>query len=1567
MASTCDAPPVASPDRCMLQLIECLRNTIQRVKKDDVLTIPARIIKTVTRSSEAIDTTHLPELVSLFDDEHMGDCCRLEPASFYCMLHLLLRSKPCIARDRGFYLFLVSMRRLTRMSQGEASPGFKEAAYWRKVTLGQQALGSFVGTFLKPHQMLARSWSGQFILELVRQCPANLSLLLKAPVSLSLFGRVILHDTDYDLRLISGMMIQQLLLAHPDPAVFWPPHTNPEFVSWLTPQATMDLDWMNRFNELLLRIDREKIVKSAQANSHITSQTTRIMTVESLDTPGYYFHSQKTPIGMVTSCEYVSICVTSNDRLQVFDIPFNFIQGARLLGAGSPSLQIELVEGTHYITNGLIVKGQSLDITFAEYKQAMEISRVLNRKPTKSIREEKPQAPLRNSPMATDPQNQGTAQTDKTSKLYRHAMSAAINLVGSDEAIDDSPVRAPKRTLTEKEEPPAKRVKRMASSAAIEISLADGSSLQSENSSQDPTESSQLDQNNSADHAENKAGRRAESGYGSLSPDVTSENKPTHHAKKVNLEVLHTTESEEKKGESCNDEVQSRCGSAGRGEDNLLNAEGQQPEPQPQPASSQISSHNNLHDGPKEYSENSTDLTGPKRANGTVEIIDPPRLEIKEVGEVDGADSMKPTPISKPLGVAGDLKEPTGTTSAVSGSRLKRPHHKTSGSIDKKKSVDWDQDLRVDDDKTQLTSTKRQKRTPLNLGPSKSFKEKKQAASTGAKKNAARMLSLSPKGPEADSAPPRRVTKRNKRQVTKTLTSARQRRAAADRANQKLVLATEQENLPYDFDDPIESSAPQAANLELPDAGTADNDAEVADSNVQVAEMAEAPLPQLAESKPGSKDDSPQDITVDIGIHFPELKIPNLQSNGECTTQHGEIQVPSTWPEKALDQKEAPCESPVMSRKRKSLEDDASPTLQGASGEDGPATSKRLKLGTIKSGIKRTWGNHLTETLETAGILPTDRAQNENGSVERDRAVPESSSVKFQAQLNNKAKASQISRNVSWFIARQNAKEQKAELATEVGVDLQTNEAKTDSTLKKTSESGEAIPSSLTPSKESFKGAVDNDQSHMPVAEKTAPETNPTSPQKHQTLQDAGPKESKDAQQANSCVLEGKEAARSQVLPLDVDIEGMENSKDVSAKQPILNPETDSSDDTSENKRESSRGAAEVEHDDSPLHDIQTDTDNGGDRLNEANNSDISVCTLSRTQFIARCRRKAPLNSQTQTVDENGSPRPKQFSRHSRIARRRLQRPKPDQNKNQAQPSGLANVAYVKDVPPSELQDTTLVSGSERDTPVSATSNASSDYSILSQQNRKAGVSSFQRGATVSALSNTTFPIPKKGTGSTKGSNEHPTFIEKLRGLQKTQLPNKVQKAHISKRHSLWDGEKQLIPRSESNDSEEISGSDPETEDENDSSEVVSSSLLVSSSAAYAGADTSEWQKALRATQKTTLDILLDTSNRLVRHLMSEENAILDVVDVYKKGCNRIINQLEAAHDENLKDLLTQLEPIQVGLIDLCQGISRQLDEDKEAFGGLPSIRNLSAACEKKQKRLLRQIENAVKEYARES
>ncbi|KAI5304299.1 hypothetical protein KEM56_006647 [Ascosphaera pollenicola] len=124
-----------------------------------------------------------------------------------------------------------------------------------------------------------------------------------------------------------------------------------------------------------------------------------------------------------------------------------------------------------------------------------------------------------------------------------------------------------------------------------------------------------------------------------------------------------------------------------------------------------------------------------------------------------------------------------------------------------------------------------------------------------------------------------------------------------------------------------------------------------------------------------------------------------------------------------------------------------------------------------------------------------------------------------------------------------------------------------------------------------------------------------------------------------------------------------------------------------------------------------------------------------------------------------------------------------------------------------------------------------------------------------------------------------------------------------------------------------------------------------------------KWQKALRASHQTTIDILLDISQRLVRRMINEEEAINDILVTYSAGCTRMIDQLAQTHQNFLKEYSAKAKPALAKLAARCEEMRAVIDKDRRSvLSGQPTLKSLGSALGKR-KRLDEKINDAAARY----
>ncbi|KAI5308847.1 hypothetical protein KEM55_004717, partial [Ascosphaera atra] len=95
------------------------------------------------------------------------------------------------------------------------------------------------------------------------------------------------------------------------------------------------------------------------------------------------------------------------------------------------------------------------------------------------------------------------------------------------------------------------------------------------------------------------------------------------------------------------------------------------------------------------------------------------------------------------------------------------------------------------------------------------------------------------------------------------------------------------------------------------------------------------------------------------------------------------------------------------------------------------------------------------------------------------------------------------------------------------------------------------------------------------------------------------------------------------------------------------------------------------------------------------------------------------------------------------------------------------------------------------------------------------------------------------------------------------------------------------------------------------------------------------WQKALRASHQSTLDILFDISQRLVQHMVTEEESIKRILTTYQTGCTRVIEQLVQTHQDYFKQYSGgNGEPTLAKVAAKCEEMRKQIEKGRSGGGG---------------------------------
>lgn len=181
--------------------------------------------------------------------------------------------------------------------------------------------------------------------------------------------------------------------------------------------------------------------------------------------------------------------------------------------------------------------------------------------------------------------------------------------------------------------------------------------------------------------------------------------------------------------------------------------------------------------------------------------------DVQQGNEMASVDCISPPEIQE---TANAVDVPIVPAETVSISRLKRPRRKIVGAGLKKEAVGWDHDLRVSDDDENMPDIKRPKTMRGRL-PMRSRAKNTTAAKPNKQEKA---IPKTPKMETPVTLKQPRIAR--KRLPTKTLTSSRQRRTAAVKANETIANIKDDDSDNFDVDDPIETTSQEQSSPETP-------------------------------------------------------------------------------------------------------------------------------------------------------------------------------------------------------------------------------------------------------------------------------------------------------------------------------------------------------------------------------------------------------------------------------------------------------------------------------------------------------------------------------------------------------------------------------------------------------------------------------------------------------------------------------------------------------------------------------------------------------------------------------
>ncbi|KAL2001206.1 hypothetical protein VTN02DRAFT_2110 [Thermoascus thermophilus] len=1518
----------------LARLTTFLRDAISSSELDNPIIIPEDLAQAISQLPLLISSADVQAIVLTLDGENNRTLARLDDRSLWCIAHVLLNAESSLAQERGLFLLLDTLEQLTDASRGTGARS-KSNAHKRKSFLGQRIiqplLERFVDDRLDPRQ---RRLSGQLLLELLRKSEANMELFALGPEGpRRSLGSVLVHERDLTLRFVVADIIRQMTASNFDGEIFWTADDVDQHVRFFKHLKKVNSDWVEVLCSYIHEVDMSR-------SSHPKTRLIFPYIVESLVIGGKTYSGDKS-IGMTVSDCLTFILPTEKPQRQCFqfiDIPLRLMVPKNVYFADKSAdernfyLRLELEPTAYYIMNGekQFLRDSSINITC--YDDATELWRAIERMvlerlgltveegiPAESgISEESQSKPGHMAGAFLSPTNEGDTVSD---------LSFPNRLVGN---LTGNPSRA--------------RQIRRGSSAMILLDAPEEVARKS---------TDYLKSIGAVTEA-NEFQERALPGT-IISGDNTSPQKDcstiNHNLEGMpswkSDEILHTFSNSDLEGEFPIDEaniLQKGTVSQGEkppaqndkakmqeamadGEDTLpydaLDSQSdpqQQGQPQPQhpdgvdphPAHAETA----LDDVPDSFKEPDVSNKGSSAAEhpSAITILD----------SQDGSMVQGKPAAGDQMPSSGNISEPKSNTQEplVFSSRLKRPRQKIYGvrTTKKRAPTDWYGDLRDTDNEQEPVSKKKKVKTPRSAPSVSRSKEEKSDSSR--KKQPAKPVLPTPKTGSAPQKNRGRVAKCN---IPKTLASSRPRRAAAEEANNRISAANDDEDV-HD-NSPLESIVPEefssehvnlAKNSGPIDCNTGD------DASVLVQDEGLPSPPELGSHLSPPKNSVSQSPCPELNDCFVE----GAKAEG---TEEAPVDLTAVSDSNHADDEEYSHGWEFSDGDATLLEHDQDIKTAEHPKQNNPSNSTQQV-----QGRGRLMGNKLAEALSGEGIHLPQAASISPRKRSSDRR-PIANVVEEPEDLlavDRREKLSRISQQISEFISQSSAA--AAAPPHEVGM---IGIRDTD----RSSKQAETIPSTTKVIQEKGKRTTGSDK---PKKTRQAP----LELAEGRGLLGGG-------------LIDERLHRKTQIVSFAVD--GPRNQGEsyraVLPKSTTKEPETPARKHRDSLKRKMpiypDEGQSKGLNDGRRLTPypkrLRADLASGEKNANECMSSGPSP---AQTGFLALSRHPR-MFSRGSMVDENGSPRP--ILRKTRGSQTMAAK-------------GIGKTGFVETSIRnviSQTASTMMPAASESNSQV-FTDNDDSGFEV----------SDDGRGGDSSAVSRIQFPkihstqnsplpleaqlrkapnpaiIPTGNAGQPIVEIKKPlSFTQRLEG---NGINSAVKSRGLQK--------KSLLPAC--NDFPEEMSTQDEQQMESDvemqtpDRHVASTSALTGSSTLVERDGIEADSRQLRATQKTTLDILFETSKRLMRHFLDEEDAIRDVQETYSAGCRKLIEQLREAHVESIQAYQQQWEPIRTGFIERCQGAVDRLKKNDEVLRTLPSIEKLASAV-KKRGRLVTRLEGVMKSY----
>ncbi|KAL1956157.1 hypothetical protein VTO42DRAFT_7592 [Malbranchea cinnamomea] len=1404
----------------LLALLNHLRRALATPTNDPLerIRIPHTIVTTICRSRLEAETPEIYELVRMIDGQNRYTLNRLDGYAFHAVIHVLFTGATCDARDRGLFLCLKTVKLMTRISETHDDPTLRENANRAKTILGRRLFPLLFDNLAEGSEL--RRYAGEFVLELTRSTRINIRTLEQHfPIQLQTLGRIILEYGDHSVAFVCGLVVRGIIGTGLGTARFWPEDAHQEHLVNFPLSIVPDDVWLRMFVNLRQVIDRQR----RPGRRHH-----RILLIRTIEVQGLAL-GDPCPAPMVMAFHRSSIIFLAiqDYRPIVVEVPFAAISVVQIL---DNKVKLLLSYNGYYITNG---QQRRVDHVIVNPFLGLPAEQIV---PT--IR-----AHVYGEPPERPP------YLYRNTRRRRHWVAGPFNLSSSMHGGASASYQPYYHNHGAQNLNFGQVSSSQGQYATATVELPTTAEIEQQN------ENLTLDNQPATTDVPDSQIAGPSGTHEVAEPATSNETGITGAASNVGYEPgLSYNTTTPAVATSAGDDSANAAAGINIGQEPQENVEGNEnsapADEAPFPLEPIIGFHSEgVNDTPAPDNEAVSNLLGndlpvtavapngsgdqPHAVNGRVENQNELSVTKGKTGNVDNPEELNTT------------RTPEKST------RLRRPTRKTIRPVSRKSSVDWSQDLRVNEEEIRASILAKAKKKG-NSHVLEKFQDVKVSSLKG---HAHRK-----KFPAAKSRP--------RREITRTLASARCRRIAAEKAKEKLALATECESPAYDPDDPIETSSVAA-----PDAGTTEVEGRIARLGLNVPDGSKGRTTDRVEyevgirtSTPGDEDDSSVDednakaqrksvtfkdaLETDEKDEAHETHIPTGHCPGHTLPKSVSLQTVRATDEGTGNMPESHCTG--FGRHGIENEQSEPPT---------PSRAARTSL-----------GRKLSDVLSRAGIKKT-----------------QSSDVKDQVHPERLSRGvSNVSKKVSEFISKQRA----------VGLCGNTGEG-------------------------------DGNTAATVCAEEHAP-----APLSEETMlqQASGHEEEPSRDDAVSDEVENETTGRSQIARLH------DQGENVNEVGGLSNLHAVALDDfsTGHARMQSAAdhgtfGDASTLVVESTLHSTPSES-----------NGSSSLCEVTKEDFLSR-RSPGRLSISpgvSTAFTESPCPKNRGESKQWKTDRDKVATPPamPSILKTPRSKDGRPTLntsgglkGLLEGVNPRDFwdDDETDISDSEPSSPLTRKRPQPKSHSLP--------------------------PASKKYIDSSRMTGngverevKHPVrnaFVERLRAA----TDKRAAESHNVR------GDRMESPSSADSDygyttssHDSKLGSDTQThlDGHNSSGYTLSQSTMPAAN--------KTWIETLRASEKRTLDILVDTSHRLVRHMADEEKAIYNVVKKYQYGMERIQTKMRDAHDDNLAYARSIQRDMEKKVVAECQKVLARLEEDRKEI--------LAVECPIREDNLLREIEDAIEE-----